>query len=120
MQHFGSLGIDPQGDADGDGRSNWIEFVTGTDPNSVDKFEAALAINTNGTSGVTVSSVVIGPTVTWPSVQGRIYTVESSTDMITWSSASAPLNGTDNAMSYQDSNISGVARRFYRVRVALP
>ena len=120
MAHFGELGIDPQGDADGDGRSNWIEFVTGTDPNSVDNFEAALAINTNATSGVTVSSVVIGPTVTWPSVQGRIYTVESSTDMITWNNASDPLNGTGNAMSYQDSNISGVARRFYRVRVALP
>ena len=33
-QHFGSVGIDPAGDADGDGMTNRDEFVFGLDPNS--------------------------------------------------------------------------------------
>ncbi len=30
--NFGRLGVDPEADADGDGRTNWWEFYTGTDP----------------------------------------------------------------------------------------
>ncbi len=120
MLHFGHLGIDPLGDDDNDGRNNWIEFVTGTDPLAVDKFAATLATNANATSGLNTSSVVIGPTVTWLSILGRIYTVESSTDLVTWTVASGPLTGSGSVMSFQDANVSGVSRQFYRVRAALP
>src|ERR1700722_5454863 len=33
VEYFGHTGIDPNGDPDGDGRSNFDEFLHGTDPN---------------------------------------------------------------------------------------
>ncbi len=43
--HFGTLGVDPNGDPDGDGESNFDEFLHGTDPNSyLDGITAVLEI----------------------------------------------------------------------------
>ena len=41
-QHFGHIGIDPNGDPDGDGLSNYQEFMGGTDPNVPDNYNALL------------------------------------------------------------------------------
>lgn len=41
-QHFGHTGIDPNGDPDGDGLSNYQEFMGGTDPNVADNYNALL------------------------------------------------------------------------------
>lgn len=41
-QHFGHTGIDPNGDPDGDGLSNYQEFMGNTDPNVADNYNALL------------------------------------------------------------------------------
>ncbi|MGH7953403.1 MAG: hypothetical protein ACREFE_16025 [Limisphaerales bacterium] len=41
-QHFGHTGIDPNADPDGDGLSNYQEFMGGTDPNVADNYNALL------------------------------------------------------------------------------
>jgi Bacterial TSP3 repeat len=35
-QYFGHIGVDPSGDADGDGLTNLTEYLNGTDPNTAD------------------------------------------------------------------------------------
>lgn len=68
QNHFQSLTQTATGDADGDGQSNETELLTGTDP-------------ADGSSAFVASIVSSGPNnllISWPSVPGKTYRLESS------------------------------------------
>jgi hypothetical protein len=92
-------------DPDGDGASNWQEYVAGTnpqDPNSVLQVTA----NTNFI-------------VQWPSVPGKTYALESSTSLFStnWTVLCTNMVGTGQVMQIQDTNLPAPPARFYRIVV---
>lgn len=97
------------GDADGDGMSNYAEYLAGTDPK-------------NRQSGLFMKSFVPvnggGFTFSWDSVSGRIYSVERSSDLQNWTAVQANVTGTGGVMTYTDANTAGAPRLFYRVTLA--
>jgi len=95
-------------DADGDGASNWAEFVAGTGPTDG---SSVLRVNASG-------STTPGYTVRWPSVAGKTYVVERSTALFGGSWAPISTNaGTGGDIEFTDTGAGG-PNRFYRVRVA--
>ncbi|MFO1529038.1 MAG: FAD-dependent oxidoreductase [Kiritimatiellia bacterium] len=91
-------------DADGDGQSNYAEYVTGCDPNdAASKFDARMA----------VSGPVDTLDLRWPSVEGRTYAIETSTDCKSWT----PLESGNAATPPENTRpvTPGPARRYYRI-----
>ena len=108
-QYFGGPGISATAASAQNGVSNLQAFIAGTSPVSADsRFAASVQTNT------------ANPTLTWASTQGRLYTVESSSDLVTWTAATGRMNGTGSVMTYQDTGSASSPRKFYRVNVSLP
>lgn len=114
IQYFGSTSS-PNGaanfDTDGDGMTNLEEYLAGTSPvDSTSKLR--LLIGSVGPSGAVLQ---------FPTVTGRLYTVEYS-DTLAFGSWNilAPANrpGTGEALEVSDPDMP--ARRFYRLSVSLP
>jgi hypothetical protein len=95
-------------DPDGDGASNWQEYVAGTNP-------------MDPTSVLTLTPMAPAPnfSVQWPSVPGKTYLVQSSTSLFStnWTTLSSNLPGTGQLMQLSDTNLPGPPARFYRVQV---
>jgi sugar lactone lactonase YvrE len=95
-------------DPDGDGASNWDEFIAGTNPldaTSVFKFLPGVAPAAGGF------------TLQWPSVVNKIYTVQSSASPAWgWTTVASNLIGNSQTLQWTDTNASGQAR-FYRALV---
>ncbi len=106
--------LDPAGDEDDDGRSNGDEDVAGTDPlDGESKLEVLSISKPGGTVQLTYSSV-----------PGRIYTIESSTALSGWGPEDEPdgedfVAGAGATTTFTDLN-PGPTRKFYRVRVTKP
>lgn len=109
LAHFGHIGIDPNGDPDHDGVSNFAEFWAGTDPNdssSVFKIVNA-SVNGNGTE------------ISWNSVLGKNYLVQYSTDLVFWTAAGSVIPGTGSVVQFTDpAPLSQSGGRYYRVSIA--
>jgi hypothetical protein len=100
-------------DSDGDGFTNLEEWETGTDPR-------------NPTSRLQILSVTSGApfTITWSTVHGRSYIVETSQTLDgAWTEVTTSLvteldgsPGTEDTESWTDTDIPG-ERKFYRVRL---
>ncbi len=99
----------PDADTDGDGQTNAQESGAGTDPNSPSD---AIAVTDMNVSGTTL-------TLTWPSVVGKRYKIQSTTTIAnaaSWTDLSpAYLEGTGADMS-DAVTISGPGT-FYRIAV---
>jgi len=98
-------------DSDGDGSSDADELVFGTDP-----LDAA--------SHFTVNFVYPAPSpgacqLAFPTLSGRTYTVEASTDLSQWI-ALASYAGTGNARITDLPVSSQNPKRFYRIRATVP
>ncbi len=98
-------------DYDGDGVSNYNEWLAQTNP-----VDPASYLHITQT---TLSATTL--TVTFPSVAGRSYTVESSTDLKTWTQIDGPLTGAGSPITRNYSFSSGVTPRlFLRASVGAP
>jgi len=55
-----------------------------------------------------------GPTITWVTVAGETYEVQTSPDLVTWTTVLPPLIATGTTLSWTDPNPLG-GTRFYRI-----
>ena len=108
LQYFGTTGVDPNADPDHDGMSNLQEYRAGTDPTDPQSRFQIVKVTPNPAGSV----------IQWSSAQGKFYTVQRSTDLLTGFSdiqthipATAPLN------SAQDPGSASGGQYFYRIRV---
>ena len=105
MQHFGLVtAASEETDNDLDGMSDLEEFLTGTDPRSAADSFIGRVMSDDGTV-----------TLTWPSKAGRIYTIETSPDLVHWTPATAEIRGTGSPLQHT-LNSGGESRAFSRIR----
>lgn len=96
-------------DSDGDGLVNANEFFAGTNPLDRKSF---FAINT----AVLNASGYMN--ITWTSVSGKLYQVQTSSDLTTWANQGTLLVGTGSPLSMLDTTVTSlIQKRFYRVVV---
>ena len=94
-------------DPDGDGASNWDEYIAGTNPlDATSIFEFLPATPLNGSSF----------TLQWPSVVNKNYTVQSSSAPGSGWTTIANLIGNGQTMQWTDTNATS-STRFYRAQV---
>lgn len=106
MQFFGNLNSMANDDVDGDGQSNAFEWLVGTNPSSgTSRFAATIAQRSASEFSLT-----------WPSVPGRSYTIQSSQSLAgAWQNLAFVSGAADPAKftSHTIGKTSGVM--FYRV-----
>jgi sugar lactone lactonase YvrE len=95
-------------DPDGDGASNWQEFIAGTNPlDARSVFEFLPATPLAGSAF----------TLEWPSVVNKNYTLQSSSSPGSgWTTIASNLIGNSQVLQWTDTNASSGAR-FYRAQV---
>ena len=110
--------LDANGDLDGDGTTNFDEFISGTNPNDANDVLRISAIDLQSTS----------VDVSWPSVLGRNYKLSWSIDLTNWSPVTS-VTGTgadvnlavDLAPFDNDDGIAGnLNQLFFRIEVSVP
>jgi hypothetical protein len=112
LQHFGSTGVDPSGDADGDGTTNMMEYLAGTDPKSPSSVFRP-------TSHIEAGRMILSV----PTVEGRQYRVWGTANLQTgW--GSFPLDtivgdGSTIEWEYLMSQ-SPNGRYFLRIEIMIP
>ena len=97
-------------DDDGDGMTEADEAVAGTDP-------------FNATSRFTVGNMqTVGNqvTLTWSSVAGKTYRVQSSSDLSTWNNVSGSETTATSTTTTRTISVMPGERQFYRVMVVVP
>jgi hypothetical protein len=95
-------------DPDGDGASNWEEYVAGTNPLDATSVFKLLPSSAPAAGFFTLQ---------WPSVVNKSYTVQSSTSSLGgWTTLATNLSGNGQTLQWTDPNPATVAR-FYRVLV---
>ena len=102
MGGSGGQGADP----DGDGRTNAEEWAAGTHPNQADSI-LDVNVDTSAPSQI----------VTWPSVPGRTYDIEWTTDLSTpFTPFATGITATPPMNTYTDTVHAAETKGFYRVR----
>ncbi|MCX6928721.1 MAG: thrombospondin type 3 repeat-containing protein [Verrucomicrobia bacterium] len=112
LRYFGTVNnvlSQATADADGDGASNWQEYVAGTDPTDL---SSILRVSTAQNGAQHTQDCV----VRWPSVAGKRYVIERSTSVFSpnWIPISTNT-GSGSDMEYHDTASGAV--RFFRVQV---
>ena len=108
IANFGNLNATASGDADGDGLTNLQEYIFGSDPN-------------NASSGYPLTSVAPtsgGFIFSFPTIAGRNYQPQVSTNLSTWSALGSSVAGDGTTKSATDFTTG--PRRFYRLIISLP
>jgi hypothetical protein len=104
----GPTAADAAADEDGDGMTNAAEFLAGTDP-----------LDPNSRLAVTAVQVGVGGfSMSFPTVAGRVYTVEYSDTLAAWSVLASGIAGTGGMVEFNDPTATGSSQRFYHLRVS--
>jgi hypothetical protein len=101
------------GDPDGDGLSNYNEFLWGSSPKTADHQHPGGVTYSMGSDNNSFS-------VEFQTLVGRIYTVESTGDLQTWGGVDGGVVLGDGTRKVVSERVDGVPRRFYRIKVSLP
>jgi hypothetical protein len=105
----GTPGFESQGqDSDHDGIPDSVEALFGTNPNDGNSQAVATAM----------MNAIGHITLTWPSVAGRMYRVERTSDLVNWGILQT-VTAVGTTSNYTDTNTSGALRLCYRI-VAVP
>ena len=111
FQFFNQLGVSPTADADGDGLSNYFEYVSGHSPvNANDKFVQK------------IDKLVTGNlTLTWSSFSGRDYVIERSIDLSAWTPfATVPAAASPAVSTTFDLGPPSSSATYFRFRLTAP
>jgi hypothetical protein len=105
-------GLNPQvndaaADKDGDGQTNWQEFIAGTDPASG---ASRLAVTSGAFSGANFD-------LTWASAPGADYEIQASDDLATWDSLTPLITADGVQTTLQLAIPPGTPKTFFRVGV---
>ena len=104
-------------DSDGDGFTNLQEFYAGTDPNDPKSvLHVSGVMQDNGSGGFIIS---------WPCVDGITYKVLYADDpggpwMTNLPDSQITAGVGQTSLSYTDTTIGTVSKRFYRVKLVTP
>ena len=111
MQHFGSLGVNPNDDPDGDGVNNLREFRAGTDPNeAASRFEV-----------IEIARVPNGVSILWSSQPDRRYRVKRTANLLTapaqYEVVQSGLMATPPFNQFIDTTTQNGAQFFYLLEI---
>jgi len=112
--YFGTLGVDPNADPDGDGMSNKQEYIAGTNPtNSADKLLITDFNTTPGGSNISL---------TWSSVPTRSYFIQKSLNLSSpnWIDSGLGVFSSSGSSITQSIIDTNSPERFYRVQAIRP
>jgi glucose/arabinose dehydrogenase len=107
LAYFGHIGIDPSAETGHNGMSNYAEFWAGLDP-----------LDPNSVLAINCSSLLSGGQfqVRWQTVAGKTYTVQYSSDLISWSNLGNAVVGDGSVASVTDSVHTPAGKQtFYRI-----
>jgi ubiquitin len=108
MQYFSARSVDKAVDGDGDGQSNWAEFIAGTDPTLIGSRLALSAVATVSAGHFEVR---------WLSAAGRHYTLlKSATLDGTFTPVATGITAQPPENAFTDESATGTAA-FYKIRV---
>jgi outer membrane protein assembly factor BamB len=111
-QYFGSgFATNPQAqvdaDPDGDGMTNADEYKAGTSP-----VDGSSLLNITDQVPVSATSFMIE----WQSVPGKQYQVQTSTDLVSWTTVATVTASSGSTTSWTDTS-AGAGKKFYRIRI---
>lgn len=108
IAHFGVTGVDPNADYDGDGMSNYAEYLAGTEPLDEDSFFVITR---------ELHSPQAGMFIEWASGEGAYFTVSRSQNLTTWTNIanSLPAALGTNRTTHIDASATNAPHYFYRV-----
>jgi hypothetical protein len=109
---YGGGSMDPAADSDGDGKTNFEEWIAGTDPADAALHLALTSCAIDPLSGL--------PVLGWPSAAGRLYSVEYTDDLdLPFTTVADDLAGNPPVNLWRDTAPRAVHRGFYRLKVRL-
>lgn len=111
MNQFGSLNAPnggPDDDPDGDGQSNYKEWIAGTDPKDARSYLRVESPQGNGNDY----------NISFPTVAGKTYAIEYKNDLtdVQWDLLTT-VAGTGGVLQVTDTDAALRAKRFYRIRI---